>query len=101
MSKKHVAPETAVSEKVPRFAGWVFFIGAVVNFLIVYLNEALFDRIGMSLLVFFIMNAGACYVFAAMIEKNPDQKYSIFKDWLIASLVFNLVIIGSIASYIL
>ncbi len=101
MSKKHVAPETAVSEKVPRFAGWVFFFSAVVEFLAVYLDEALFNRISMSLLVFFIINAGSCYAFAAMIEKNPSEKYTIFKDWLIASLISNVVIIGSIAAYIL
>ncbi len=101
MSKKRTAPDTTVSEKVPRFAGWVFFFGAVINFLVVYLDETLFDRIGMSLLVFFIINAGSCYAFAAMIEKNPSEKFSIFKDWLIASLIFNLVIIGSIAAYIL
>ncbi len=100
MSKKRVAPETSVSEKVPRFAGWIFFIGAVINFIIVYLDETLFNRMGMSLLIFFIINAGSCYAFAAIIEKNPSNKYSIFKDWLIASLIFNLMIIGSIAAYI-
>ncbi len=99
MSKKRVAPETSVSEKVPRFAGWIFFFGAVINFLTVYLDETLFNRTGMSLLIFFIVNAGSCYAFAAMIEKNPSEKNIIFKDWLIASLIFNLVIIGSIAAY--
>ncbi len=101
MSKKRIAPETSVSEKVPRFAGWIFFTGAVIEFLTVYLGDSLFDIIGMSILVFFIINAGSCYAFAALIEKNPSEKYKIFKDWIVASLIFNLVIIASLASYIL
>ncbi len=102
MSKKPArAQETSVSEKVPRFAGWIFFFGAVIELLAVLLDFITFDRIVMSLIVFFATNAGSCYAFGALIEKNPSEKYTIFKDWLIAMLILNLVIIGSIASYIL
>ncbi len=101
MSKKPArVQETSVSEKVPRFAGWVFFFGAVIELVAVYLDILTFDRVTMSLIICFAANAGACYAFAAMVEKNPGEKYSIFKDWLIASFILNIVIIGSIASYI-
>ncbi len=102
MSKKRVASssETSVSEKVPRFAGWIFFFGAVIEFIIVFLDPTLFDQITLSLVIFFAINAGACYAFAAMIEKNPAEKSAIFKDWWISLLIINIVIIGSISAYI-
>ena len=101
MSKKpaHVQ-ETSVSEKVPRFAGWIFFFGAVIELVAVFLDILVLDRIVLSLILFFATNAGACYVFGAMVEKNPGEKYSIFKDWLISALIFNIVFIGSMAAYI-
>ncbi|OLS13217.1 MAG: hypothetical protein RBG13Loki_3157 [Promethearchaeota archaeon CR_4] len=101
MSKKTVAPATSIAEKVPRFAGWICFFGAVIEFIVIILDyQHLFTRESLSLLIFLIVNAGTCYALSIMTEKNPGNKKAIFKDWLISSLIINIVMIGSVAAYI-
>jgi len=102
MSKKRVAPETIVSEKVPRFAGWILFFGAVIELIVIFQDPTqFFTRIHVSLLFFLIVNASSCYALSIMAGKNPGEKTAIFKDWFVASLIINIVMVGSVAAYIL
>jgi hypothetical protein len=102
MSKKERAA-TAITQntaKVPRFAGWGLFFGAVIELAIMELSKTPFTPITMTLMIALATNGGICYAFSTYLEKRPTEVDQIVKDYLISMLILNIIFVAAIGAYV-
>lgn len=101
MSKKRIQEaQIAVNiAKVPRFAAWCLFAGAIIEIALKLAINFQFDQVTMTVLIALLVNGGICYALSTFLENNPTDGSRIVKDFLISALIMNIIFIGAIAAY--